>query len=86
VNKEEKKYNNHTRNQRRMFRIKKQEEKINDLKLLVGSLQSQLDIANKKIKEQNDIINNYASEDKERQENERLEYLIEDEKRFDYYE
>jgi uncharacterized FlaG/YvyC family protein len=49
VNKEEKKYNNHTRNQRRMFRIKKQEEKINDLKLLVGSLQSQLDNANKKI-------------------------------------
>ena len=43
MSKEEKKYNNHTRNQRRMFRIKKQEEKINDLKLLVGNLQSQLE-------------------------------------------
>lgn len=37
----------HTRNQRRMYRIHKQEEKIHDLELLVGSLQQE----NQKYKE-----------------------------------
>lgn len=60
MNKEEKKFNNHTRNQRRMFRIKKQEEKINDLKLLVGNLQSQLDQANKKLDKIKELVNKYG--------------------------
>lgn len=38
----------HTRNQRRMYRIDKQEERIYDLELVVGSLQRE----NKKLKEQ----------------------------------
>lgn len=37
----------HTRNQKRMYRIHKQEEKIHDLELLVGTLQQE----NKKCKE-----------------------------------
>lgn len=37
----------HTRNQKRMYRIHKQEEKIHDLELLVGTLQQE----NKKYKE-----------------------------------
>lgn len=42
-----KKLKSHTRNQRRMYRIHKQEEKIHDLELLVGSLQQE----NQKYKE-----------------------------------
>ena len=38
MNKEE---NNHTRNQKRMYRIHKQEERIQDLELLVGTLQQE---------------------------------------------
>ena len=41
------KFKSHTRNQRRMYRIHKQEEKIHDLELLVGSLQQE----NQKYKE-----------------------------------
>ena len=44
----------HTRNQRRMYRIHKQEEKIHDLELLVGSLQQE----NQKYKEVIDKLNN----------------------------
>ncbi len=36
-----KKIKSHTRNQRRMYRIHKQEEKIHDLELLAGSLQQE---------------------------------------------
>ena len=42
------KFKPHTRNQRIMYRIHKQEERIYDLELLVGSLQRE----NKKLKEQ----------------------------------
>ena len=41
------KFKSHTRNQRRMYRIHKQEEKIHDLELLAGSLQQE----NQKYKE-----------------------------------
>ena len=41
------KFKPHTRNQRRMYRIHEQEERIYDLELLVGSLQRE----NKKLKE-----------------------------------
>ena len=37
----------HTRNQKRMYRIHKQEEKIHDLELLIGTLQQE----NQKYKE-----------------------------------
>ena len=49
-----KKLKSHTRNQRRMYRIHKQEEKIHDLELLVGSLQHE----NQKYKEVIDKLNN----------------------------
>ena len=42
------KFKPHTRNQRRMYKIDKQEERIYDLELVVGSLQRE----NKKLKEQ----------------------------------
>lgn len=42
------KFKPHTRNQRRMYRIHEQEERIYDLELVVGSLQRE----NKKLKEQ----------------------------------
>ena len=49
-----KKIKSHTRNQRRMYRIHKQEEKIHDLELLAGSLQQE----NQKYKEVIDKLNN----------------------------
>ena len=47
----------HTRNQRRMYRIHKQEEKIHDLELLVGSLQQE----NQKYKEVIDKATEYIN-------------------------
>lgn len=41
----------HTRNQKRMYRIHKQEEKIQDLELLVGTLQQE----NQELKEQLEV-------------------------------
>lgn len=48
----------HTRNQKRMYRIHKQEEKIHDLELLIGTLQQE----NKKYKEVIDKAINFMKE------------------------
>ena len=48
---------NHTRNQRRMYRIHKQEEKIKEQELLIGSLQSQLQEKEKIIEDAVELIN-----------------------------
>ena len=47
----------HTRNQKRMYRIHKQEEKIHDLELLIGTLQQE----NQKYKEVIDKIRKICS-------------------------
>ena len=47
----------HTRNQRRMYRIHKQDERIHDLELLVGELRQE----NNKIKEDNYVHVNYTN-------------------------
>ena len=41
------KFKEHTRNQKRMYRIHKQDEKIHDLELMIGKLQQE----NKQLKE-----------------------------------
>ena len=46
------KFKEHTRNQKRMYRIHKQDEKIHDLELMIGKLQQE----NKKLKM---IVNEY---------------------------
>ena len=48
----------HTRNQKRMYRIHKQEEKIHDLELLIGTLQQE----NQKYKEVIDKAIKYIDE------------------------
>ncbi len=57
----------HTRNQKRMYRIHKQEEKIQELELLAGKLQRENDklITQQKefIKHMNDIIKDLETED-----------------------
>ena len=52
----------HTRNQKRMYRIHKQEEKIQELELLVGKLQREND---KLITQQKGFIN-YLEDEKDR--------------------
>lgn len=52
----------HTRNQKRMYRIHKQEEKIQELELLVGKLQREND---KLITQQKEFIN-YLEDEKDR--------------------
>lgn len=52
----------HTRNQKRMYRIHKQEEKIQELELLVGKLQREND---KLITQQKEFIN-YLENEKDR--------------------
>ena len=52
----------HTRNQKRMYRIHKQEEKIQELELLVGKLQREND---KLITQQKEFIN-YLEDEKNR--------------------
>lgn len=51
------KLKSHTRNQRRMYRIHKQEEKIHNLELLIGFLQQE----NQELKEQLEEINNFIN-------------------------
>lgn len=52
----------HTRNQKRMYRIHKQEEKIQELELLVGKLQQE----NDKLKEQQKKFIKYLEDELDR--------------------
>ncbi len=51
----------HTRNQRRMYRIHKLEEKVHNQDLLIGSLQSQLKAKEEVIKEAKEKLKNYIT-------------------------
>ena len=62
----------HTRNQKRMYRIHKQEEKIQELELLVGKLQREND---KLITQQKGFIN-YLEDEKDRLIKETSHYYI----------
>ena len=56
------KFKPHTRNQRRMYKIDKQEERIYDLELVVGSLQRE----NKKLKQQLEQRDNIINKTREK--------------------
>lgn len=49
----------HTRNQKRMYRIHKQEEKIHDLELLVGTLQQENQKLKIQISAREEVANKY---------------------------
>ena len=50
---------NHTRNQKRMYRIHKQEEKIMEQELMIGSLKQEIDRLNNIINELENTIANF---------------------------
>lgn len=50
------KINNHTRNQKRMYRIHKQEELIEKQRYIIGDLQQRIDKAVEYIKENQDMV------------------------------
>lgn len=55
----------HTRNQKRMYRIHKQEEKIQELELLIGKLQQENQKLTKQLEDKEDFINKLqATKDK----------------------
>ena len=63
----------HTRNQKRMYRIHKQDEKIHDLELIIGKLQQENKQLNGTIQTYDILLKTNIEENKQLQE--RMEYL-----------
>ena len=63
----------HTRNQKRMYRIHKQDEKIHDLELIIGKLQQENKQLNGTIQTYDILLKSNIEENKQLQE--RMEYL-----------
>lgn len=67
------KFKEHTRNQKRMYRIHKQDEKIHDLELMIGKLQQENKKLNGTIQTYDILLKSNIEENKQQQK--RMEYL-----------
>ena len=71
-------FKDHTRNQKRMYRIHKLEDKVHDLELMVGSLHKENQELKKQLEAGEEQYNDLVEEKEELKE--QLDYLIGEEK------